>query len=88
MAALLLCGLSGAAVAQTSAQRLAAWSQAIMLRRIEAAQKAEASEELKAQLQETEQLKRANLESAPEPINRQTRSRGRWLALEKAAGPQ
>jgi hypothetical protein len=44
MTAVLLCGLAGAAIAQTPAQRLAAWSQTVMRHRIENAAAAREAE--------------------------------------------
>jgi len=57
MVALLLCGLSGTAFAQTPAQRLAAWSQAIMQQRIDRAdaERDVAVAKLEAQVRQTEQ---------------------------------
>lgn len=59
----------------------------MMLRRIEAEQKAEAAEEHRAPIEAIERHQPSDLERAPKLIYRQTRSRARWLALEKAAGP-
>ena len=86
MVALLLCG-SGGAAAQMQAQRLAAWSQAIMRRRIADAQEVEAAKKAKPHLAPTMQPPPSDLPLAPKMDLPESRSRSRWRALERAAGP-
>jgi hypothetical protein len=61
IAALVLCGAAGTAVAQTPAQRLAAWSQTIMRHRIDrgAADDAREVDRLEAQIEQMDQAPRA-----------------------------
>jgi uncharacterized protein HemX len=61
IAALVLCAAAGTAVAQTQAQRLAAWSQAILLHRLDrsAAENAREVERLEAQIEQMDQAPRA-----------------------------
>lgn len=70
-AVFLLCSYGGTAEAQTPAQRLAAWSQAIMRRQIDRADVERSAEtaKLEAQIRQDEQTQEVLPNTARSPLN-------------------